>query len=125
MKSVQPVYELSDRKQFVHDRGELFDPRCCIDGSSQADLTVKTYGKINPKNRAIKYIESMIPDLYEGNREKAVNAFVYRFENETENKPSRADMLEAYAVILSHINDDRWNKENSSKFLKRIDQNFN
>jgi len=123
-KSVQPAYELKDREQYINEVENYFDPRCCIDGSNQARNTVDTYGKVNPKNRVIRYLDAMLKDLYEGNREKAVNAFIYRFEQEAENKPSRSDMEEAYTIIKREIGDSKWIKENDAKFTKRINQNF-
>jgi hypothetical protein len=128
-KSVQPMYELADVDDYLHFEDkegkeyELFDPRCCLEGSTQDLTTKKIYGKVNPKNRVIRYIDKMLPDLYEGKREPSTNAFLYTMAN-TPNKPSHADMMEALEVIIAHIADPKWEKKNRGKFVKFINQNF-
>ena len=125
MKSVQPVFEKKGKKSYLSPGEMLFDPRCCIDGSIQARHTVDTYSGVNPRNRVMRYIETFLNELVPGQgREPKTNAFIWKFIDETERKPSRADMMEALHVIDKTINDPKWSRDNMKKFTKMIETHF-
>jgi hypothetical protein len=124
-KSVQPVYEVAGNRAIVNE-GKLFDPRCCIDGSILAKYTADIYQNVNTNNRVLRYIETFIHELVPGvGREPKVNSFIWKFINETENKPSNDEMMEALNMIDGVIADREWTKANFKKFEKMINDNFN
>ena len=58
-------------------------------------------------------------------RTNRINTFIYKFERETENKPSKEEMLEGLKWIYSVAKDTIGKGEQDRKrFIKRIEQNF-
>jgi len=106
-----------------YNLGKKLDYRCCIPNTTEASNMENAYIDIQDadfKNYRLKsYLERVIPDLVEGNRDNVVNAFVFAAKNTI--LAESEDIRAALDIIASHIQFDRnFTKSQMAKFYKRI-----
>ena len=127
LKNITHTIDESPQKEGKIFDGKIFDPRCCLPYSDNFDETERIYSMVKTRNRVTGYIATFIDTMvYKGsNRTAKINKWLYRFENETENKPTKQEMFDGLDWIYSVAKDKIGKGESDRKrFLKRINENF-
>ena len=120
------VDESPDKDGKIFD-GKILDPRCCLPYSDDFNETERIYSMVKTRNRVTGYIATFIDTMvYRGsNRTAKINKWLYRFENETENKPTKEEMIEGLEWIYNVAKDKIGKGEpDRQRFIKRINKNF-
>jgi hypothetical protein len=123
-RSVQPMYELAERKQELFDGNDEFDPRCCITGTFEADFTDTVNNRLSDadfKNLRLKrYLAKVIDTIMQGgDRDNNVNVFVHKAINEIGAEPD--EVRKALDTLFSLPRfDETFPQSQREKFYNRI-----
>jgi hypothetical protein len=106
-----------------YNEGIKLDYRCCIPNTDEAKNIEKTHINVSSgdfKNFRLKlYLEKVINSLSKGNRDNAINAFVYIAKNTIQ--ADSDEIHKALSVIEDSVEfDGSFTKSAFKKFYKRV-----
>jgi hypothetical protein len=116
--------EIKEPDVVIYNEGKSLDYRCCIPETKFGEQVERRYEAAQDADfrnmRLKRYIERVLPNIVEGNRDNVINAALHRIMNDI--KPSPEEARNALELMLSIAEGYGKFAPNSAKFRKMLNK---